>query len=200
VKSSNILLDENYTAKVSDFEASRLVPYNQTHVTTLIQGTLGYLDPEYFQTSVLTEKSDVYSFGVVLVELLTREMPISQGPSEENKSLAYHFITSVECNQFLEMVDHTVLKEAGVRHLNVVVQIALNCLSLRREDRPKMIDVVVELNALRRLLKQRTMEWAQEEHLGFYPKQKLLHEPSSSNSTKLDEDEDSMEKCLLLET
>ncbi|XP_078162463.1 wall-associated receptor kinase 2-like [Carex rostrata] len=198
VKSSNILLDENYTAKVSDFGASRLVPYNQTHVTTLVQGTFGYLDPEYFQTSVLTEKSDVYSFGVVLIELLTREMPVSHCPSNEWKNLAAHFTTLVEHNQFLDIVDHTVLKEAGVRHLNVFAQIALNCLSLRRENRPKMVDVLVELNALRRLLKQHIIDQTQEAHLGFCPKEMMLYEGSSSNLTTLDEDDDSMESHLLL--
>lgn len=198
MKSSNILLDENYTAKVSDFGASRLVPYNQTHVTTLVQGTLGYLDPEYFQTSVLTEKSDVYSFGVVLIELLTREMPVSNCPSKEWKNLAAHFTTLVERNQFLDIVDHTVLKEAGVRHLNVVTQIALNCLSLRRENRPKMVDVLVELNALRRLLKQHISDQTQEDHLGFCSKEMMLYEGSSSNSITLDEDDDSMESHLLV--
>ncbi|RZR92873.1 hypothetical protein BHM03_00021246 [Ensete ventricosum] len=154
VKSANILLDEEYTAKVSDFGASRLIPYDQTHMTTLVQGTLGYLDPEYFQTSILTEKSDVYSFGVVLMELLMREKPISPGRPEEERNLAFHFIMLLEENRLLSVVDRPTVEEAGERQLYAVAQLARRCLNLRGEDRPTMKEVAVELDALGRLLMQ----------------------------------------------
>ncbi|CAN6240746.1 unnamed protein product [Urochloa humidicola] len=154
VKSSNILLDKNFTAKVSDFGASRPIPYNQTHVTTLVQGTLGYMDPEYFQTSQLTEKSDVYSFGVVLIELLTRKKPIMDGMMEDVRSLALQFNMLFHQNKLLEIVDPEVAEEAGMRHVETIAKLALRCLSLKAEERPRMIEVAIELEALRRLMRQ----------------------------------------------
>jgi serine/threonine protein kinase len=93
VKPSNILLGDNFTAKVSDFGISKLVPHDQKDVATVVQGTLGYLDPEYLQKNQLTEKSDVYSFGVVLVELLTGDDVFSFDRSEDERCLPMYFLS-----------------------------------------------------------------------------------------------------------
>ncbi|KAG7592061.1 Protein kinase domain [Arabidopsis thaliana x Arabidopsis arenosa] len=92
IKSTNILLDEKYRAKVSDFGTSRSVSIEHTHWTTVISGTVGYVDPEYYGSSHFTEKSDVYSFGVVLVELITGEKPdITLPDTQEIAGLADYF-------------------------------------------------------------------------------------------------------------
>ncbi|KAG9456586.1 hypothetical protein H6P81_001094 [Aristolochia fimbriata] len=145
VKSSNILLDEHYTAKVADFGISRLVPMDQSQIPTLVQGTLGYLDPEYFQTSQLTEKSDVYSFGVVLVELLTGQRPVSYERSHENSNLAMYFLSSLKGKDLKEFLDESVMREGGAEQLRAVAELARKCLLLKGDKRPTMKEVAQEL-------------------------------------------------------
>ncbi|XP_042970945.1 wall-associated receptor kinase-like 22 [Carya illinoinensis] len=152
IKSTNILLDEKYRAKVADFGTSRSVAIDQTHLTTQVQGTFGYLDPEYFQTSQFTEKSDVYSFGVVLVELLTGEKAISSIRTEDTKGLASFFIRSMEENNLFDILDDRVLKE-GEKEVVVVANLAKRCLNLSGKKRPTMKEVSMELAAIQTLRK-----------------------------------------------
>ncbi|KAH0634792.1 hypothetical protein KY284_037578 [Solanum tuberosum] len=114
IKSVNTLLDKNYTAKVSDFGASRLVPADQTELSTLVQGTLGYLDPEYLQTNQLNEKSDVYSFGVLLIELLTGRKALCFEIPEEERCLAQYFISSVEKGHLFDILDNNIVCDEEV--------------------------------------------------------------------------------------
>ncbi|RWR94918.1 putative wall-associated receptor kinase-like protein 16 [Cinnamomum micranthum f. kanehirae] len=150
IKSTNILLDDNYIAKVSDFGASRLVPTDKSQLTTLVQGTLGYLDPEYFHTGQFSEKSDVYSFGVVLVELLTGKMPICPERPEMERNLAIHFILSMKNERLFEVLEDRVVAEGGMEQLQSVAELANRCLQVAGEGRPTMKEVVMELEGLRR--------------------------------------------------
>ncbi|XP_048139035.1 wall-associated receptor kinase-like 1 [Rhodamnia argentea] len=151
IKSNNILLDEKYRAKVADFGTSKSVSLDQTHVTTVVQGTAGYVDPEYFQSSQYTDKSDVYSFGVVLVELLTGQKPISSVREREGKSLATYFINSMEENCLFDIVDAQVLKEGKKEEIASVANLAKRCLNLNGRNRPPMKEVAMELEGIRKL-------------------------------------------------
>ncbi|XP_023737173.1 wall-associated receptor kinase-like 8 [Lactuca sativa] len=149
IKTTNILLDEKYRAKVSDFGTSRFVSLEQTHLTTLVKGTFGYLDPEYFQSSQFTEKSDVYSFGVVLLELLTREKPISLTKFGEHRSLVAYFMEAVEEGRVLSILDAMVVKEGSMSELLAIANLALRCLNLNGKNRPTMKEVSIELEGMR---------------------------------------------------
>ncbi|CAL5408891.1 unnamed protein product [Camellia sinensis] len=149
MKSTNILLDEKYKAKVSDFGTSTSIDVDNTHLTTRVQGTFGYLDPEYFQSSQFTDKSDVYSFGVVIVELLTGQKPISSTRTQESRSLVSYFMQSIEENCLLEILDPQILKEGRREEMIDVAHLTRRCLNLNGKKRPTMKDVAVELEGIR---------------------------------------------------
>ncbi|XP_051198403.1 wall-associated receptor kinase 3-like [Lolium perenne] len=146
IKSVNILLDDTLTSKVADFGASRYIPMEKSGVTTMVQGTVGYLDPMYFYTSRLTEKSDVYSFGVILVELLTRKKPFSY-MSSEGDSLVACFVTLFAEGRLLHILDPRVIEEGGPE-VEKVAMLAVACVQLKGEDRPTMRQVEMTLEGL----------------------------------------------------
>ena len=146
IKSSNILLDDTLTAKVADFGASRYIPLDKSGLTTMVQGTLGYMDPMYFYTGRLTEKSDIYSFGVMLIELMTKKKPFCYMASEDG--LVAHFTTLFAEGKLSHILDPQVMNEGGNK-IERIAAIATACVKLRGEERPTMRQVELRLEGVR---------------------------------------------------
>ncbi|XVF76674.1 hypothetical protein PTKIN_Ptkin13bG0285800 [Pterospermum kingtungense] len=151
IKSSNILLDENLEAKVSDFGLSRLGLCDVSHVTTCAQGTLGYLDPEYYLNFQLTDKSDVYSFGVVLLELLTSKKAIDFNRGEEDVNLVVFARKILREERFMDVLDPFLKEGASKIELETMKALgflAESCLNEKRQNRPSMKAVAKEIESV----------------------------------------------------
>nr|CAD1843910.1 unnamed protein product [Ananas comosus var. bracteatus] len=151
VKSANILLDDHLTAKVSDFGASILAPSDETQFVTLVQGTCGYLDPEYLQTCYLTDRSDVYSFGVILLELLTGKKALCFEGTEQDMSLSSNFLSAIMEGRFNELLDDHIKYDEEIERINDIAKLAKACLNVKGEDRPSMKEVAEELDRLKKM-------------------------------------------------
>jgi serine/threonine protein kinase len=151
VKTSNILLDDNYMAKVSDFGASTLAPSDKEQFVTKVQGTWGYLDPEYIQTFQLTNKSDVYSFGVILLEILTGQLPMKLESPDKQICLSTIFLSAMKENNLDALLMSHVKGEESMELLRGLADLAKICLDTCGDNRPSMKEVADELNRLRKL-------------------------------------------------
>uniref|UniRef100_A0A0E0N456 non-specific serine/threonine protein kinase n=1 Tax=Oryza rufipogon TaxID=4529 RepID=A0A0E0N456_ORYRU len=153
VKASNILLDSKFVAKVADFGLSRLAPVPDVdgtmpaHISTVVKGTPGYLDPEYFLTHKLTDKSDVYSLGVVLLELLTGMKPIQHG-----KNIVREVNTAYQSGEIAGVIDERISSSSSPECVARLASLAVKCCKDETDARPSMADVVRELDAIRSAL------------------------------------------------
>ncbi|KAJ6831635.1 putative serine/threonine-protein kinase PBL8 [Iris pallida] len=149
-KTSNILLDSDYTAKLSDFGLAKAGPQgDETHVSTRVMGTYGYAAPEYVMTGHLTARSDVYSFGVVLLELLTGRKSVDKTrPAKEQSLVDWARPKLTDKRKLLQIIDPRLEDQYSVRAAHKACSLAYYCLSQNPKARPLMSDVVETLEPL----------------------------------------------------
>nr|CAD1821164.1 unnamed protein product [Ananas comosus var. bracteatus] len=147
IKSSNILLDENFEAHLADFGLARLILPYDTHVTTDLVGTLGYIPPEYGQSAVATYKGDVYSFGVVLLELLTGRRPVDMCKPKGSRDVVSWVIQMKKEKKGMEVIDQHIYDKENNNEVMRMLEIACLCVS----DSPKL-----------RPLSQQLLAWLEE--------------------------------------
>ncbi|WOG84765.1 hypothetical protein DCAR_0103949 [Daucus carota subsp. sativus] len=144
VKSSNILLDQDLEAHLTDFGIAKSLCTTKSYTSTYVLGTIGYIDPEYARTSRLTEKSDVYSYGIVLLELLTGRKAV------DNECNLHHLILSKTANNtVMDTVDPDITTTCkDLNDVKKVFQLALLCSKRQPTDRPTMHEVVRMLSSI----------------------------------------------------
>lgn len=184
VKTTNILLDNNFCVKVADFGLSRLYPNDVTHVSTAPRGTPGYVDPEYRLCYQLTNKSDVYSFGVVLVELISSLPAVDLTRDRDDIKLANLAIRKIRRSEFCDLIDPSLGFQTDKRLKNVitsVAELAFRCLQEEKELRPTMSEVLEVLQTI----ESRKDEAGNHEGIDFHPEvevaQSYVH-PSVPNT------------------
>ncbi|KAF3785103.1 Receptor-like protein kinase [Nymphaea thermarum] len=148
VKTTNILLDGNMEARLADFGLSRAIYAENAHVSTLVAGTTGYIDPEYYSTGKLTTKSDVYSFGVVLFELLTGR-PVFFSENGILTSVVKWGKTIIQYGDFHRIIDPKLRGQYDADSMWSVIELAIACLQESGDRRPTMQKIVTELGAAR---------------------------------------------------
>nr|CAD1840948.1 unnamed protein product [Ananas comosus var. bracteatus] len=148
VKSSNILLDEKFEAHLADFGLSRLIRPYDTHVTTDLVGTLGYIPPEYSQSLIATPRGDVFSFGVVLLELLTGRRPVDVCKAKGCRDLVSWVIRMKAEKKEEQIFDSVIWSKVHEKQLLMVLETACKCISSDPRHRPSIDQVVLWLDGV----------------------------------------------------
>ncbi|XP_010442960.1 PREDICTED: phytosulfokine receptor 2-like [Camelina sativa] len=148
VKSSNILLDEKFEAHLADFGLARLLRPYDTHVTTDLVGTLGYIPPEYSQSLIATCRGDVYSFGVVLLELVTGRRPVEVCKGKSCRDLVSRVFQMKAEKREAELIDTTIRENVNEKTVLEMLEIACRCIDHEPRRRPLIEEVVAWLEDL----------------------------------------------------
>ncbi|KAL3514160.1 hypothetical protein ACH5RR_026877 [Cinchona calisaya] len=189
IKATNILLDSGFTAKVADFGLSRLAPIPDlegtapAYVSTVVKGTPGYLDPDYFLTHKLTDKSDVYSLGVVFLELLTGMPPIVHG-----KNLVKEVNIAYCSGMMLSVIDQHMGPHPS-ECVEKFMTLALKCCEEETSARPSMAEVVRELENIRLLMPEPEAKLAES---SASPSGYVISSPSSAMKNPYTSNDDSL--------
>ncbi|KAE8714258.1 putative receptor-like protein kinase [Hibiscus syriacus] len=147
IKSSNILIDDNFDAKISDFGLAKLLGDGKSYITTRVMGTFGYVAPEYANSGLLNEKSDVYSFGVVILEAITGRYPVDYGRPQPEVNMVEWLKMMVQLRCSEEVVDPNIETKPSTSALKRALLTALRCVDPDAEKRPKMSQVARMLEA-----------------------------------------------------
>ncbi|KAL1550410.1 putative LRR receptor-like serine/threonine-protein kinase [Salvia divinorum] len=145
VKTSNILLDINMRAKVSDFGLSRQAEEDLTHVSSVARGTVGYLDPEYYANQQLTEKSDVYSFGVVMLELISGRKPVSIEEYSSDWSIVHWARSLIRKGDVISIIDPALAGTVKVESVWRIAEAAIQCVEQHSSVRPRMQEIILAI-------------------------------------------------------
>nr|XP_017249638.1 PREDICTED: serine/threonine-protein kinase At3g07070 isoform X2 [Daucus carota subsp. sativus] len=180
LKSSNILLEHDFNAKLSDFGLAKLGPMgDRSHVSSRVMGTYGYCAPEYQRTGQLTVKSDIYSFGVVLLELITGRRAIDvRRRNREQTLVSWAEPIFKEPHRFTELADPLLEGKFPIKALNQAVAVASMCLQDDATIRPSMSDVVTALTFLG--------EGSESTGLASPPPEIIMPDVAKSDSCKID--------------
>ncbi|AQK41950.1 PTI1-like tyrosine-protein kinase 3 [Zea mays] len=150
IKPANILLDENFQPKISDFGIARLLSANGPQQATTVIGSIGYLDPAYCESGILTPKSDVYSFGVVLLEIITRNKAV-----DGTVTLAQSFNEALTKGEDVQhMFDEEISVAENKKFLRRIGQLAAKCLQRDVKTRPEMVEVANSLRMIRKAMQR----------------------------------------------
>ncbi|XP_078168079.1 putative receptor-like protein kinase At2g42960 isoform X2 [Carex rostrata] len=178
IKSSNILIDEEFSGKLSDFGLAKLLGSDKSYVSTRVMGTYGYVAPEYANTGMLNEKSDIYSFGVLVFEAVTGRDPIDYSRPNNEVNLVEWVKMIVGSKRTDEVVDPKLDIKPTIRALKRVLLVALRSVDPDADKRPKMSQIVQMLEAVEALPRERNRK----SRTGSIDIESLVDVPTSSEA------------------